>query len=62
MSIKGSGNFSIDEKNDKINYKININDEIYNFKTQIELNNIPIHIKIFDYTKEEKKNSLLTKN
>jgi len=60
LSINGNGNFSIDEKIEKINYKINISDDIYNFKTQIELNNIPFHIKLFDYTKEEKENSLLT--
>tara|TARA_B100000959_G_scaffold191623_1_gene200334 strand:+ start:251 stop:2455 length:2205 start_codon:yes stop_codon:yes gene_type:complete len=60
LSINGNGNFSIDEKIEKINYKINISDDIYNFKTQIELNNIPFHIKLFDYTKEEKENSLLS--
>ncbi len=60
LSIKGNGNFSFDEKIDKINYKINLSDEIYNFKTQIELSNIPLQIKFFNYTKEEKKNSLLT--
>ncbi len=60
LLIKGNGNFSIDEKIEKINYKINISDEIYNFKTQIELNSIPLHIKLFDYTKEEKENSLLS--
>ena len=60
LSIKGNGNFLVDKETDKINYKINLNDEIYNFKTEVELNNIPLQIKIFNYTKEEKKNSLLT--
>ena len=60
LSIKGNGNFLIDEKIDKINYKIDLSDEIYNFITQIELNNIPLQIKIFNYTKKEEKNSLLS--
>ena len=60
LSIKGDGNFSIREKIDKINYEINLKDEIYNFKTQIELNNIPLQIKLFNYTKRENKNSLLS--
>ena len=60
LSIKGDGDFSVDKKIDKINYEINLNDKIYNFKTQIELNNIPLQIKFFNYTKDEKKKSLLT--
>ena len=59
MLIKGNGNFSIDEKIDKMNYEIKFNDDKYNFKSQIELNNIPLQIKLFNYTKKENKNSLL---
>ncbi len=59
LSIKGKGNFSIDEKINKINYEIKFNDDKYNFKSNVELNNIPLQIKILNYTKKENKNSLL---
>ena len=59
LLIKGKGNFSIDEKINKINYEIKFNDDKYNFKSNIELNNIPLQIKILNYTKKENKNSLL---
>ncbi len=59
LSIKGKGNFSIDEKINKINYEVKSNDDKYNFKSNVELNNIPLQIKILNYTKKENKNSLL---
>ena len=59
LLIKGKGNFSIDEKIDKMNYEIKSNDDKYDFKSQIELNNIPLQIKLFNYTKKKNKNSLL---
>jgi len=59
LLIKGNGNFSIDEKIDKINYEIKSNDDEYNFNSQIELNNTPLQIKLFNYTKKEGKNTLL---
>ena len=59
LLIKGNGNFSIDEKIDKINYEVKSNDDKYNFKSQIELNNIPLQIKLLNYTKKESKNALL---
>ncbi len=57
--IKGDGIFSIDEKVDKINYEIKFSDNEYNFKSQIKLKNLPLHIKLLNYTKEEDKDSLL---
>jgi hypothetical protein len=59
LSINGKGNFLIDEKINKINYEIKFNDDKYNFKSNVELNNIPLQIKILNYTKKENKNSLL---
>ena len=59
LLIKGNGNFSIDEKINKINYEIKSNDNKYDFKSQIEANNIPLQIKLFNYTKKESKNALL---
>ena len=59
LLIKGNGNFLIDEKIDKINYEVKSNDDKYNFKSQIELNNIPLQIKLLNYTKKESKNALL---
>ena len=52
--IKGKGNFSINEKIDKINYEIKFNDDKYDFKSNIELNNIPLQIKTLNYTKKRK--------
>ena len=59
LLIKGNGNFLINEKIDKINYEVKFNDDKYNFKSQIELNNIPLQIKLLNYTKKENKNALL---
>ena len=59
LLIKGKGNFSIDEKIDKINYEIQFNDDKYNFKSQIELKNIPLQLKFFNYTTKENKSALL---
>ncbi len=59
LLIKGNGNFSIDEKIDKINYEVKSNDNKYNFKSQIEVNNIPLQIKLLNYTKKESKNALI---
>jgi len=59
LLIKGKGNFSIDEKIDKINYEIQSKDDKYNFKFQIELKNIPLQIKLLNYTTKENKNALL---
>ena len=59
LLIKGNGNFLINEKIDKINYEVKSNDDKYNFKSQIELNNIPLQIKLLNYTKKENKNALL---
>ena len=59
LLIKGNGNFLINEKIDKINYEVKFNDDKYNFKSQIELNNIPLQIKLLNYTKKESKNALL---
>ena len=59
LLIKGNGNFSIDEKINKINYEIKSNDNKYDFKSQIEVNNIPLQIKLLNYTKKESKNALL---
>ena len=59
LTIKGNGKFLIDEKTDKINYEIKSNKDKYNFKSEIELNNNPLKIKLLNYTKGENKNSLL---
>ena len=59
LTIKGNGKILIDEISDKINYEVKSNNDKYNFKSQIELNNIPLKIKLFNYTKEKNKNSLL---
>jgi len=59
LLIKGSGNFLINEKIDKINYEVKSNDDKYNFKSQIGLNNIALQIKLLNYTKKESKNALL---
>jgi len=59
LLINGNGNFLIDKKTDKINYSIQSSGDKNNFKSQIGLNNIPLQIKLFNYSKEENKNALL---
>ena len=59
LLINGNGNFLIDKKTDKINYSIQSSGDKNNFKSQIGLNNIPLQIKFFNYSKEENKNALL---
>ena len=59
LLINGNGNFLIDEKIDKINYSIQSSGDKNNFKSQIELNNVPLQIKFINYSKEENKNALL---
>ena len=53
LLIKGNGNFLINEKIDKINYEVKSNDDKYNFKSRIKLNNIPLQVKLLNYTKKE---------
>ena len=59
LSIEGKGKFFIDEKPDEIYYKIKSNKGDYDFNSKIYFNNNPLLIKIFDYTKKEKDNSIL---
>ena len=59
LSIKGKGKFLIDKNADEINYNINFKNGDYNFKSKIQFKNNPLQIKIFDYKKDENKNSLL---
>ena len=59
FTIKGNGKFLIDKKTDKINYEIKYNNDKYNFKSQIRLDNIPLKIELFNYTKKENENSSL---
>lgn len=59
LSIEGKGKFFIDKKPDEIYYKIKSNKDDYDFNAKIYFNNNPLLIKIFDYTKKEKDNSIL---
>ena len=59
LAIKGNGKFLIDNNSDKINYEVKSNKDKYNFNSQIELNNVPLKIKLFNYIKKEKVNSSL---
>ena len=59
LSIEGKGKFFIDKKPDAIYYKIKSNKDDYDFNSKIYFNNNPLLIKIFDYTKKEKDNSIL---
>ena len=59
LSIEGKGKFFIDKKPDEIYYKIKSNKDDYDFNSKIYFNNNPLLIKIFDYTKKEKDNSIL---
>ena len=73
-SVVGEGKYSIDEKLDNIKYSISRSNNILKFKNSVDLNNIPIKIKLLNYNKndyqeaklnfegEYKKNSFLNFN
>ena len=73
-SVVGEGKYSIDEKLDNIKYSISSSNNILKFKNSVDLNNIPIKIKLLNYNKnddqeaklnfegEYKKNSFLSFN
>mgnify|MGYP001471479811 CR=1 FL=1 len=54
LDVKGNGKFLIDKNFDKISYEVKSNKDRYNFKSQIELNNLPLKINLFNYTKKGK--------
>ena len=54
-SVVGEGKYSIDEKLDNIKYSISSNNNILKFKNSVDLNNIPIKIKLLNYNKNETK-------
>ena len=54
LDVKGNGKFLIDKNSDKISYEVKSNKDRYNFKSQIELNNVPLKINLFNYTKKGK--------
>ena len=52
-SVVGEGKYSIDEKLDNIKYSISSNNNILKFKNSVDLNNIPIKIKLLNYNKND---------
>ena len=73
-SVEGEGKYSLDEKFDNIKYSLSSNNNMLRFKNSVDLNNIPIKIKLLNYHKnddqeaklnfegEYKKNSFLNFN
>ncbi len=62
LDISGEGQLIIEDKIDKLNYKIIKKDDIYNFNTNININKNPLLINILNYKKKENLNSLLKLN
>ena len=52
-SVVGEGKYSIDEKLDNIKYSISSSNNILKFKNSVDLNNIPIKIKLLNYNKND---------
>jgi len=62
LDISGEGQLIIEDKIDKLNYKIIKKDDIYNFNTNININKNSLLIDILNYKKKENLNSLLKLN
>jgi hypothetical protein len=59
LDISGEGQFIIDDKIDKLNYKIIKKNDIYSFNTNLNINKNSLLIDILNYKKKENLNSLL---
>ncbi len=59
LKFKGNGKIMIDNEHDKINYEFQSNNGKYNFKSQIQLINIPFQLKFLNFSKKKNENSLL---
>ena len=59
LEINGSGKLIIENKTDKLDYKVTKKDNKYNFKTDININENPLLIDILNYKKKINLNSLL---
>ena len=57
INIKGSGNFTINDKLDQIDYEISSSDKVYKYKTKINLNNTAFNVPVLNYFKDDKTNS-----
>ena len=60
FNIKGSGNFSLEEKTDNISYQITKDKDSLSFDTKIKLKNNSLLLNIFDYEKKEGLDSLIS--
>ena len=59
LSLKGLGKIKLENKLNKVEYFFSINDKVYNFETDLEINDTNIKIDLFNYTKDKNLKSLL---
>ena len=59
LIIKGSGNILLQNQTDKINYKLNVKNKIYNFETLLEIYNNSLNLDILNYKKSINNNAII---
>jgi len=59
LSLKGLGKIKLENKLNKVEYFFSINDKVYNFETDLEINDTNIKIDLINYTKDKNLKSLL---
>jgi hypothetical protein len=62
LSIKGVGKIKLEKELNKIEYFFSTIDKVYNFETDLEINDTPINIDFINYKKNENLNSQLKIN
>ena len=58
--VKGSGNILLQNKIDKIKYSINNQNELYQLKTVLEINQNPFYLQFLNYQNNKNSNVLIT--
>jgi hypothetical protein len=62
LSLKGIGKIKLEKELDKIEYFFSTKDKVYNFETDLEINNTPIKIDFINYKKDKNLNTKLEIN
>ena len=59
LIIKGSGNILLQNQSDKIDYKLNVKNKIYNFETLLEIYSNSLNLDILNYKKSIDNNAII---
>ena len=62
LSFKGTGQIKLEKELNKIEYFFSTKDRVYNFETDLAINDTPIKIDFINYKKDKNLNSQLKIN